>query len=230
MKPFCACFQNASKWSANFPTSIWVRYTTLRPRGWQHTTTTPWLTQSSTSSSVNAISKSPTNFVPDTMRTIRENTNSSQPRQHPTFVLTAISVVENVATIYTARHLRPDRTTTHATTLLLDSIAMTHTNVSNYISLTTKVVTSSVANAIRPPNDTCPNLVYLWLNFRPTCSEFMRPHILHRWGIAIALVGLSINSDNPPATIILLLYESLNLSHHRCRLHPLHSPYQRHFA
>jgi len=69
--------------------------------------------------------------------------------------------MENVATIYTARHLRPDRTTTHATTLLLDSIAMTHTNVSNYISLTTKVVTSSVANAIRPPNDADPNLVYL---------------------------------------------------------------------
>ena len=69
--------------------------------------------------------------------------------------------MENVATIYTARHLRPDRTTTHATTLPLDSIAMTHTNVSNYISLTTKVVTSSVANAIRPPNDADPNLVYL---------------------------------------------------------------------
>jgi len=69
--------------------------------------------------------------------------------------------MENVAAILTARHFRPDRTTTHATMLPLVSIAMTHTNVANYISLTTKVVTSSVANAIRPPNDAGSNLVYL---------------------------------------------------------------------
>ena len=75
--------------------------------------------------------------------------------------MTAIFVMENVAAILTARHFRPDRTTTHATTLLLDSIAMTHTNVSNYMSLTTKVVTSSVTNEIRPPNDMGPNLAYL---------------------------------------------------------------------
>ena len=75
--------------------------------------------------------------------------------------MTAISVMENVAAILTARHFSLDRTTKHATTLPLVSIAMTHTNAANYICLTTKVVTSFFANAIRPPNDAGPNLVYL---------------------------------------------------------------------
>ena len=75
--------------------------------------------------------------------------------------MTAIFVMENVAAILTARYFRLDRTTKHATTVPLVSIAMTHTNVANYICLTTKVVTSSFANATRHPNDAGPNLVYL---------------------------------------------------------------------
>jgi len=64
-KPLRASSQSrSSEYSADSPTSIRVRCTTLRPR-------------------VNAISKSPIAFVPGTMRTIRQ-TNRSQPRQHQT--------------------------------------------------------------------------------------------------------------------------------------------------
>ena len=59
----------------------------------------------------------------------------------------------------------------------------------NYISITTKFVTSSIANAIRPPNDAGPNPACLWLNLWPRCPEFLR---LSRWRIAIALVEIRI--------------------------------------
>ena len=59
MKPLRASSQNrSSEYSADSPTSIRVRCTTLRPR-------------------VNAIPKSPTAFVPGTMRTIPQTTKRS---------------------------------------------------------------------------------------------------------------------------------------------------------